>query len=81
MKTLTSTGAVALLLALGLIGGNPVVAIAGDSKPSHRDVRDAARRIMLPEFKLDGVTFMEGVRRIAAAGCQFAGKVTQSFAG
>ena len=57
-----------LLLAFVLLGSGSLVATAADSNPPTRKVLVTAKSITLPEFKVDGVTFVEAVRELQAAG-------------
>ena len=58
----------ALLLGFALVGSGSLVVTAADSNPPTRKVLVTAKSITLPEFKLEGVTFVEAVRELQAAG-------------
>ena len=70
MKHPPQTTLATLLFALALNISAPPAASAVDIKLPERAIVTQAKHIRLPEFKLEGVTFMEAVRQLSLAARQ-----------
>ena len=70
MKRTLQTTLTTLLFALALNIGTPPIATAADTKVPERAIVTKAKTIVLPEFKVEGVTFFEALRQLTLAGRQ-----------
>ena len=70
MKHPLQTTLATLLFASALNISNPPSATAADTKVPERAIVTKAKAIVLPEFKLEGVTFFEALRQLTLAGRQ-----------
>ncbi len=71
MKQPLQTTLATLIFALVLNISTPPSATAGDTKVPERAIVTKAKAIVLPEFKLEGVTFFEAARQLTLAGRQY----------
>ena len=66
MKHMRQNFLTALIFALAFIAGGALGSLAMDAVTPARAIVTQARSIVLPEFKLDSVPFMEAVRQLSA---------------
>jgi hypothetical protein len=70
MKHNPQTTLAALIFALALVAGSPLYSVAADTTAPERAIVTKAKSIVLPEFKLDGVTLQDAVKRLSVAARQ-----------
>lgn len=70
MKHNPQTTLSALIFALALVASSPLCSVAADTTAPEKAIVTKAKSIVLPEFKLDGVTLSEALRRLSVAAKQ-----------
>jgi hypothetical protein len=70
MKHIRQTTLAMLRVTLALIVSSPLYSVAAETKAPERAIVTKARSIVLPEFKLDGVTLSEALLQLRTAAKQ-----------
>jgi hypothetical protein len=70
MKHIFKTTEAMLVFTSVLIVNSPLCSIAADTNAPELAIETRAQRIVLPEFRLDNVTFTQAVRRLLASAFQ-----------
>lgn len=70
MKHHPQTTLSALIFALALVASSPLYSVAADTNAPERAIVTKAKSIVVPEFKLDGVTLSEAVHQLSIAARQ-----------
>ncbi len=70
MKHHPQTALSAVIFALALVASGSLCSVAAETKAPERAIVTKAKNIVLPEFKLDGVTLSEALKQLSIAARQ-----------